>query len=64
MTVSWQKPEGTEGSKTRYEERDGEGLKLFSMIKLKRRKVSGINKTNNSSGTNTFCHNKERKALQ
>lgn len=55
---------GDWGKQNKVQERDGEGLKLFSMIKLKRGKVSGINKTNNSSGTNTFCHNKERKALQ
>jgi len=36
--------------KTGYEEKDEKGLKMFLITKLRRRKVSGINQGNDSSG--------------
>lgn len=38
------------GRKTGHKENDGKGVKIFLILKLKRRKVSGINLANNSSG--------------
>lgn len=50
MITTWQKPEGAGGRKIGSRELDGRGVKLFSTIKLKRKKVSGINQANNSRG--------------
>lgn len=37
------------GRKTGHKEKDGKGVKMFLILKLKRRKISGINLGNDSS---------------